>query len=139
MKTLVLGASGATGKLVVSQLLERSISARIVIRESATIPDKIAEDKNIEIGVTRYTTNPDGKSCEMAVVVRDDYQHQGVASALLASLIQHAKAKGLRKMEGEVLSENSPMIDLVKKHNFSVKPTQDDPTVLQIELNLDLA
>lgn len=49
MKTLVLGASGATGKLVVSQLLERNISARIVIRESATIPDKIIEDKNIEI------------------------------------------------------------------------------------------
>jgi len=49
MKTLVLGASGATGKLVVSQLLERNISARIVLRESATISDKIAEDKNIEI------------------------------------------------------------------------------------------
>lgn len=49
MKTLVLGASGATGKLVVSQLLERNISARIVIRESATISDNIAEDKNIEI------------------------------------------------------------------------------------------
>ena len=109
-------------------------------REMAFIATtKNKEEKNIEIGVTRYTTNPDGKSCEMAVVVRDDYQHQGVASALLASLIQHAKAKGLRKMEGEVLSENGPMIDLVKKHNFSVKPTQDDPTVLQIELNLDLA
>ena len=49
MKALVLGASGATGKLVVAQLLDRNISARIVIRESTTIPDKIAEDKNIEI------------------------------------------------------------------------------------------
>jgi len=49
MKTLVLGASGATGKLVVSQLLERNISARIVIRESATISDKITEDKHIEV------------------------------------------------------------------------------------------
>ena len=49
MKTLVLGASGATGKLVVSQLLERNLSARIVIRENAAIPDKIAKNKNIEI------------------------------------------------------------------------------------------
>jgi len=49
MKTLVLGASGATGKLVVSNLLDKNISARIVIRESATISDKIAADKNIEI------------------------------------------------------------------------------------------
>jgi len=49
MKTLVLGASGATGKLVVAQLLERNLSAKIVIRESATIPDQIANAQNIEI------------------------------------------------------------------------------------------
>ena len=42
-------------------------------------------------------------------------------------------------MEGEVLSENGTMIDLVKNQNFSVKPTQEEQTVLQIELNLDLA
>jgi nucleoside-diphosphate-sugar epimerase len=49
MKTLVFGASGATGKRVVSQLLERNLSARIVVRETAIIPAKIAENKNIEI------------------------------------------------------------------------------------------
>lgn len=49
MKMLVLGASGATGNLVVSQLLERNISVRIVIREGAIIPDKIFEDKNVEV------------------------------------------------------------------------------------------
>jgi nucleoside-diphosphate-sugar epimerase len=49
MKTLVFGASGATGKLVVSQLLERNLSAKIVVRESAIIPLTIAENKNIEI------------------------------------------------------------------------------------------
>ena len=49
MKTLVLGASGATGKLVVSQLLEKNRAARIIIRESSAIPDKIAKGKNIEI------------------------------------------------------------------------------------------
>jgi len=49
MKTLVLGASGATGKLVVSHLLDQQISTRIVVRESATIPNKIVENENIEI------------------------------------------------------------------------------------------
>lgn len=97
------------------------------------------QGKTIEIGVTRYTTNPDGKSCEMAIVVRDDYQHQGVASSLLASLIQHAKSKGLQKMMGEVLSENGSMIELVKQHNFVVKNMMDDPTVVEIELNLNQA
>jgi len=96
-----------------------------------------ADNKTIEIGVTRYTTNPDGKSCEMAIVVRDDYQHQGVASALLNSLIQHAQSKGLRKMEGEVLSENSSMLALMKQFNFKLKTMADDRNIVQIELNLD--
>ncbi len=49
MKVLVLGASGATGKLVVQQLLGKNIFVRAVARESAIIPDQISGDKNIEI------------------------------------------------------------------------------------------
>lgn len=49
MKTLVLGASGATGRLVVQQLVKRNIQVRILVRESAIIPRQISYDKNIEI------------------------------------------------------------------------------------------
>ncbi len=49
MKALVLGASGATGKLVVQQLLKKNIKVRAVVRESAVIPDQISDDKSIEI------------------------------------------------------------------------------------------
>ncbi|MEA3405235.1 MAG: bifunctional acetate--CoA ligase family protein/GNAT family N-acetyltransferase [Pseudomonadota bacterium] len=108
-------------------------------REMAFIATTNQKNKMIEIGVTRYTTNPDGQSCEMAIVVRDDYQHQGVASQLLSSLIQHAKSKGLNKMEGEVLSENSSMLDLVKQFNFALKTLPEDKGVVQIELNLNQA
>lgn len=34
----------------------------------ATIPQK---DRQLEVGVARYATNPDGESCEFAVVVTD--------------------------------------------------------------------
>ncbi len=49
MKALVLGASGATGKLVVQQLVKRNIQVRVVVRESAIIPRQILEEKRIEI------------------------------------------------------------------------------------------
>ncbi len=49
MKTLVLGASGATGKLVVQKLVKRNIQVRVVVRESANLPSQILNDKNIEI------------------------------------------------------------------------------------------
>jgi nucleoside-diphosphate-sugar epimerase len=49
MKALVLGASGATGKLVVQQLVKKNIQVRIVVRESAIIPDQISNNKSIEV------------------------------------------------------------------------------------------
>jgi len=49
MKALVLGASGATGKLVVQQLVKRNIQVRVVARESAIIPGQISDDQRIEI------------------------------------------------------------------------------------------
>ena len=49
MKALVLGASGATGKLVAQQLVKRNIQVRVVSRESAILPNQIFDDKSIEI------------------------------------------------------------------------------------------
>ena len=49
MKALVLGASGATGKLVVQQLVKKNIQVRIVVRESAILPNQISDDKSIEV------------------------------------------------------------------------------------------
>ena len=49
MKTLVLGASGATGKLVVQQLLKKNIQVRVVVRESAIMPNQISNNKSIEV------------------------------------------------------------------------------------------
>ena len=48
MKTLVLGASGATGKLVVKQLMKKNISTRILVRESAVLPEEIAGNPFVE-------------------------------------------------------------------------------------------
>jgi nucleoside-diphosphate-sugar epimerase len=49
MKVLILGASGATGKLVVTQLLRRNINVRIVVRENALLPEEIINSRLVEI------------------------------------------------------------------------------------------
>lgn len=49
MGTLVLGASGATGKQVVRQLIKRHINTRILIRKSAVLPKDIQENPLVEI------------------------------------------------------------------------------------------
>lgn len=49
MRVLVLGASGATGKQVVRQLMQRQKQTRILIRESAVLPKDIQEHQAVEI------------------------------------------------------------------------------------------
>jgi putative NADH-flavin reductase len=49
MKVLVLGASGATGKLVVTQLYRKNIISRIVVRRNASLPEEILNNQIIEI------------------------------------------------------------------------------------------
>lgn len=49
MKVLVLGASGATGKLVVAQLLKRQIHVRAVVREGAILTHEIIANPRVEI------------------------------------------------------------------------------------------
>jgi len=48
MKVLVLGASGATGKWVVMQLIKRKIETRIVVREGAILSAEIADNALVE-------------------------------------------------------------------------------------------
>lgn len=49
MKTLVLGASGATGKLVVSELTKRNKDVRALLRATATYPEEWKNEANLEI------------------------------------------------------------------------------------------
>jgi nucleoside-diphosphate-sugar epimerase len=49
MKVLVLGASGATGKLVVMQLIKRQINIRVVVREGALLSAEILDNPLVEI------------------------------------------------------------------------------------------
>ncbi len=48
MKTLILGASGATGRLVVNQLVERNIPVKIVVRSQSTILDSYKDNELVE-------------------------------------------------------------------------------------------
>ena len=49
MKILVLGASGATGKLVVSKLIERNQIVKALIRNTAVFPKELIENNKVEI------------------------------------------------------------------------------------------
>jgi len=89
-----------------------------------------------QIGVARYTTNLDKKSCEFALVISDEWQSRGIAHHLMQNLMEIAWDRDLEKMEGQVLSSNSRMLDLVRSLNFQVSNDPSDSAVKKVEAQL---
>ena len=49
MRTLVVGATGATGRLLVAQLLDRGLHVKAIVRSSQRLPDDVTEHPNFSI------------------------------------------------------------------------------------------
>jgi acetyltransferase len=103
-------------------------------REMAFIATVKAEESEtgseIEVGVCRYAVNPDGESCEFAIVVADDWQHRGLARKLMGVLIETARDKGLKYMNGDFLSQNERMLKFVGSLGFVLTKSVDDPSLV---------
>ena len=105
-------------------------------REMAFIAVTHSGGKETEIGVCRYITNPDGVSCEFAVVIADAWQGRGIAGRLMAELIAVAREKRLKRMVGHVLASNSRMLEFVGGLGFTLSYDPADPTVKRAVLAL---
>lgn len=91
-----------------------------------------------EIGVARYVVNADGTSCEFAVAVADAWQHRGVGSALILSLVDVARARGLHMIEGIVMAGNHKMLELMGALGFSIQPEPGDAAVRHVSKQLGI-
>ncbi len=78
------------------------------------------------IGVSRYVTNVDGKTCEFALAVADDFGGKGLGSRLMLSIMEVAREKGLSEIEGLVLVNNPGMLRLMKSLNYTIKAYPED-------------
>ncbi len=105
-------------------------------REMALIAVVVQEEREHEIGVARYVTNPDGKSCEFAIVIDDSWQRRGIAHRLIEQLMETARSHALEIIEGEVLADNHEMLNLADKLGFSARTDPDDPGVRHISRRL---
>ena len=88
------------------------------------------------VGDARYTANADGRSCELGIVVGDDWHHTGVAQLLMAELTRAARARGLRTMQGLVLRDNREMLDFVSALGFESAASLEDQRLVRITKQL---
>jgi acetyltransferase len=105
-------------------------------REMALIAVQDTPQGEHEVGVARYAMLPDGRSCEFAIVVADDWQRQGLARQLMQSLIEAARDRGLEVMEGTTLRTNTGMRGLARTLGFHSGVDPDDPGLVRMRLVL---
>ncbi len=89
-------------------------------REMAFVAVRTTNGREEEIAVARYVTNPDGQTCEFAVVVADKWQRRGLGLRLMKQLINVARERALRTMISYVMSDNIGMLALCSRLGFIV-------------------
>ncbi len=105
-------------------------------REMALIAVIEQQGQEQQIGVARYITNPDGLSCEFAVVVADEWQHRGVGHHLMTQLMEAARGRGLKVMEGDILADNHDMLALIRSLGFAIATSEEDPKIKRAHRSL---
>jgi GNAT superfamily N-acetyltransferase len=87
------------------------------------------------IGGGRYVVVQQSRA-EVAFVVLDQYQRQGIAPILLRHRAGIARAAGLLELIAEVLPENIPMLKVFEKSGFRMTVTPE-PGVGHVILQLN--
>ena len=91
-------------------------------------------DREMIIGEARISKLPDQENAEMAVIVGDQWQGQGIGKALCVHCIKIAKELGIKKMWMEILKANTRMLYRAEKLGFKKALFDEDSVRVGLEL-----
>jgi len=106
---------------------DREMALVAVVKDAQPDGSLPAQEGERIVGVSRIVTNPDGTSCEFALLVGDDYAGRGLGTRLMLSIIEAARRMGLAQIMGLILTNNAPMLKLMTSLGFVVAPYPEDP------------
>jgi acetyltransferase len=88
------------------------------------------------VGVGRYVVDALTLNADIALVLADARQGQGLGRRLLTTLLDHAQNAGVHEAVGVVLATNVAMLRLVRSMGFAVTAEPGDATVVRIRRDL---
>lgn len=104
--------------------------------EAAFIATIVNDGREQQLAVARFAPGSSDDSREFAVVVADEWQGRGIATALLRKLFRVAFEAGSHTIEGLVLQENARMLALMRDFGFEMHSCAADPTLVQVQKKL---
>lgn len=79
------------------------------------------EDSGRLLGLVRLKDELDEETAEFAILVRSRLKGHGLGWLLMRRIIAYAKDKGLRRVYGDVLAENTTMLQMCAELGFRAK------------------
>jgi acetyltransferase len=86
------------------------------------------------LGVVRIHADPTFESAEYAILVRSDMKGHGLGWLLMEMIIEYARAEGFSSVRGQVLRENTTMVEMCRKLGFRISSDPQDPSIVVVNL-----
>jgi acetyltransferase len=88
-------------------------------------------------GVVRLHSDSMYETGEYAILLRSDLKGRGLGWALMQLLIEYAKSEGLKQIFGQVLRENTTMIEMCRSLGFKVEADPTERDLFDVTLPVD--
>ncbi|MCA1401324.1 bifunctional acetate--CoA ligase family protein/GNAT family N-acetyltransferase [Bradyrhizobium sp. BRP56] len=89
------------------------------------------------MGAVRLHSDSLYENAEYAILLQSDLKGKGLGWALMQLLIHYARSEGLKRLSGQVLTENTTMIGMCRDLGFTVTMDPDDHSIVDVVLDLD--
>ncbi len=119
-----------------SEALLKQLTAINPLTDAAYVAVITVGSKEQEIGVGRFSASVQGRDCEFAVTVGDEWQGKGLGTLLMRRLIDVARSRGLKTMHSSDASDNSAMRKFADHLHF--RHEADPADAAQILYSVDL-
>lgn len=97
----------------------------------------------IQVADARYVVDADAAAwpggegdADFALVVADGWQGVGLGSELMRRMARAARSRGLARLHGEVLSTNTPMLDLLRRFGARLRTRPGEARIVDAWIDL---
>jgi acetyltransferase len=94
------------------------------------------EASNEMVGVVRIHSDSIYETGEYAILLRSDLKGRGLGWALMQLIVEYARSEGLKTISGDVLAENTVMLEMCRNLGFEVKTDPVEHDLCAVKLTL---
>lgn len=120
--------------------LPHKLAARLTqidyAREMALVLEGQGDESRMLYGGVRISADPDNIEAEFAILIRREMTGSGLGPLLMRRIIDYSRNRGIRRLYGDVLADNTSMLRLAAAFGFTVRPLPEDPGLRLVQLEL---